>query len=293
MKKKPVLFVVDDDMVTRLMLTRFLEKCGYEAVGLANGAEAVTAFDRNMPDIVLMDANMPVMNGFEACAMLKSRPGSGHVPVLMITGLNDDESVDRAYAAGAADFITKPIHWAILRNRVRYLLKDLEAERQLYLASSVFDNTNEGIVVTDPEAIVQSINPAFTRITGYSAEDALGNSVKLIRSDHHDATFYKKIWEILTNVGKWQGEFWSRRKDGRDYPQWLTISAIHGPDGAIRNYVGVFSDLTALKESEESLLHLLGHDALTDLPNRHLFQERLSFALNNLHGEEEMVANGT
>ncbi|MEO5363237.1 MAG: EAL domain-containing protein [Magnetococcus sp. DMHC-8] len=290
MNNKPVLFVVDDDAVTRLMLSRFLERCGYRVVGLTNGAEAVAAFDKQLPDIVLMDANMPVMNGFEACVALKSRPEARHVPVLMITGLNDDESVDRAYTAGAADFITKPVHWAILRNRVGYLLRELEAERKLYLASSVFDNTNEGIVVTDPEAVVQSINPAFTRITGYSADDALGNSIKLIRSEHHDPLFYQKIWDTLTSTGKWQGEFWSRRKDGRDYPQWLTISAIHGPDGAVQNYVGVFSDLTALKESEESLLHLLGHDTLTYLPNRHLFQERLSFALNNTHGAENMVA---
>ncbi|MBF0461357.1 MAG: EAL domain-containing protein [Magnetococcales bacterium] len=290
MKKQPVIFVVDDDVVTRLMLSRFLEKCGYVVVGLSNGAEAVAALEEGLPDIVLMDANMPVMNGFDACAAMKSHPGGKHVPVLMITGLNDDESVDRAYAVGAVDFITKPVHWAILRNRVGYLLKDLEAERKLYLASSVFDNTNEGIVVTDPDAIVQSINPAFTRITGYSAEDALGRSMKLIQSDRYDRAFYKKFWETLTGTGKWQGEFWSRRKDGRDYPQWLTISAIRSPDGSVQNYVGVFSDLTALRESEESLLHLLGHDTLTDLPNRHLFQERLSFALDDAQGRAGMVA---
>ncbi|MEO5340239.1 MAG: EAL domain-containing protein [Magnetococcus sp. MYC-9] len=290
MKKTPVLFVVDDDAVTRLMLSRFLEKCGYAVIGLANGAEAVAAFDTASPDIVLMDANMPVMNGFDACAELKQRPGARHVPVLMITGLNDDESVDRAYAVGATDFITKPVHWAILRNRVGYLLKDLEVERQLHLASRVFDNTSEGIVVTDPEARVQSVNPAFVRITGYSEGDVLGHSVNLIRSDRHDTTFYQKLWQTLTETGYWQGEFWSRRKDGQTYPQWLTISAVRDPIGSIQNYIGVFSDLTALKESEESLLHLLGHDTLTDLPNRHLFQERLSFALDNTVSREGMVA---
>ncbi|MBF0399186.1 MAG: EAL domain-containing protein [Magnetococcales bacterium] len=287
MKKKPIIFVVDDDGVTRLMLSRFLEKCGYHVVGLANGADAVEAFDSGLPDIVLMDANMPIMNGFDACAAMKARPDAQHIPVLMITGLNDDESVDRAYTVGAADFITKPVHWAILRNRVRYLLKDLEAERKLYLASSVFDSTNEGIVVTDQDAVIQSINPAFTHITGYTAEEALGNSMKMIQSDRHDQAFYHKFWETLNDTGKWQGEFWSRRKDGRVYPQWLTISTIRGPQGTVQNIVGVFSDLTALKESEESLLHMLGHDPLTDLPNRHLFQERLSFALNNAQGREE------
>uniref|UniRef100_UPI00102B7013 response regulator n=1 Tax=Candidatus Magnetaquicoccus inordinatus TaxID=2496818 RepID=UPI00102B7013 len=149
MKNSPVIYVVDDDGVTRLMLARFLEKCGYEVLKLTNGAEALAAIDRKLPDVVLMDANMPVLNGFDACSELKKRPDTSHIPVLMITGLNDDESVDRAYSVGAVDFITKPVHWAILRNRVGYLLKDLEAERKLYLASSVFDNTNDGIIVTD------------------------------------------------------------------------------------------------------------------------------------------------
>ncbi|MEO5350841.1 MAG: EAL domain-containing protein [Magnetococcus sp. YQC-3] len=290
MKQKPVIFVVDDDTVTRLMLSRFLERCGYAVVGLADGAEAVVACEKGLPDIVLMDANMPVMNGFDACAEMKRRPDARHVPVLMITGLNDDESVDRAYQVGAVDFITKPVHWAILRNRVGYLLRDLEAERKLYLASSVFDNTNEGIVVTGPDASIQSINPAFTRITGYTSEEALGNSIKLIQSNRHEPAFYDKVWETLVGTGKWQGEFWSQRKDGHLYPQWLTISTIRGPGGGIQNFVGVFSDLTALKESEESLLHLLGHDTLTDLPNRHLFQEHLSFALADAQGRGEMVA---
>jgi diguanylate cyclase (GGDEF)-like protein/PAS domain S-box-containing protein len=290
MKNNPVIFVVDDDFVTRLMLGRFLERCGYQVVQFNNGAEALLAIEQQLPDIVLMDANMPVLNGFDACSELKKRPDTSHIPVLMITGLNDDESVDRAYAVGAVDFITKPVHWAILRNRVGYLLKDLEAERKLYLASSVFDNTNDGIVVTDPDANIQSVNPSFTRITGYSADEAVGNSLQLIQSDRHDPHFYNKFWETLREAGKWQGEFWSRRKDGSEYLQWLTISAIVGPEGSMRNYVGVFSDLTALKESEESLLHLLGHDTLTDLPNRHLFQERLSYALSDSLSRDGMVA---
>lgn len=290
MKKKPLFFVVDDDAVTRLMLCRFLEKCGYQAQALVNGAEAVAEFDIRLPDMVLMDAKMPVMNGFDACAEMKTRPAAKHVPVLMITGLNDDESVDRAYAAGAADFITKPIHWAILRNRVRYLLREIEAERELYLASSVYKNTNEGIVVTDPSAIIQSINPAFTRITGYDAEEVMDKNISLVKSGRHDKAFYVKFWNTLKETGSWQGEFWNRHKNGTIYPQWLNISAIHGPDGAVCKYVGVFSDLTIIKESEENLLYLLGHDPLTDLPNRHLIHERLIFTLGEAKSKKSMVA---
>ena len=288
--RKPLFFVVDDDAVTRLMLCRFLEKIGYLTMAMSDGAEAVAAFDEHLPDIVLMDAKMPSMNGFDACALMKGRPGGERVPVLMITGLNDDESVDRAYQAGAADFITKPIHWAILRNRVGYLLQHIESERRLFLASSVYENTNEGIVVTDPDGHIQSVNPAFTRITGYGDQEVLGRNLRLLKSGRHDAAFYRRFWESLTETGRWQGEFWNRRKDGTIYPQWSNVNVIRGPDGKPRNYVSVFSDLTVIKESEENLRYLLGHDTLTDLPNRHLFQERLSFALAEAKGLRRMVA---
>ena len=288
--RKPLFFVVDDDAVTRLMLCRFLEKIGYLTMAMSDGAEAVAAFDEHLPDIVLMDAKMPSMNGFDACALMKGRPGGERVPVLMITGLNDDESVDRAYQAGAADFITKPIHWAILRNRVGYLLQHIESERRLFLASSVYENTNEGIVVTDPDGHIQSVNPAFTRITGYGDQEVLGRNLRLLKSGRHDAAFYRRFWESLTETGRWQGEFWNRRKDGTIYPQWANVNVIRGPDGKPRNYVSVFSDLTVIKESEENLRYLLGHDTLTDLPNRHLFQERLSFALAEAKGLRRMVA---
>ena len=289
MSQKPIFFVVDDDAVTRLMLCRFLEQLGYATHSFSNGEEVLLALDEGLPDVVLMDAKMPVMDGFAALAIMKERPEAKNIPVLMITGLNDDDSVDKAYAAGAADFITKPIHWAILRNRVRYLLKDIDAERQLYLASTVFDNTSEGIVVTSSKGIIQSVNPAFSTITGFEAEEVVGKNMSMVRSGRHNKAFYKKFWETLKVSGRWQGEFWNRRKDGTIFPQWVTISAVRGADGQCTNYVGVFSDLSALKESEANLLYLSGHDSLTDLPNRHLFQERLALALTEAKERNGLV----
>ncbi|MBF0448949.1 MAG: EAL domain-containing protein [Magnetococcales bacterium] len=275
----PLFFVVDDDAVTRLMLCRFLEQLGYATRGFTNGQEALSALRESQPDVVLMDAKMPVMNGFEAVSIMKQQSETKNIPVLMITGLNDDDSVDEAYAAGAVDFITKPIHWAILRNRVRYLLKDIDAERRLYLASTVYENTSEGIVVTDSQGIIQSVNPAFSTITGYAPEEVIGSNMNRISSGRHSKSFYKKFWESLLVRGRWQGEFWNRRKDGSVFPQWVTISGVRGSDNRYVSFVGVFSDLSALKESEANLLYLSGHDTLTDLPNRHLFQERLALAL--------------
>ncbi|NGZ06401.1 MAG: EAL domain-containing protein [Magnetococcales bacterium] len=287
--RKALFFVVDDDPVTRLMLCRFLERNGHVTRGFANGALVLDALEREKPDMVLMDAKMPVMDGFEACRQLKTRVDAQHVPVLMITGLNDDESVDRAFEIGATDFITKPIHWAILRNRVHYLLANIEAGHRLSLAARVFDNTGEGIAVTDANGRILSINPAFTRITGYAAHEAVGRNMNLLKSGRHALEFYERLWDELTTGGQWQGEFYNRRKDGSIYPQWSSISAVYAPGGQIENFITVFSDLTALRESEQNLLYVTGHDALTGLPNRHLFHERLTFVLNEASVAGTMV----
>ncbi|MBF0176312.1 MAG: EAL domain-containing protein [Magnetococcales bacterium] len=285
-EKIPYFLVADDDPVTRLMLCRFLEKIGYEALGVKNGAEAVRCFEERVPDVVLMDAKMPVMDGFQACLEIKRQPDSAHVPVIMITGLHDDESVDRAFAVGATDFVPKPIHWAILRNRVRYLIQILHTEKQLYLAASVLENTAEGVVVTGPDATILSVNPAFERITGYAPEEVVGQRTSLLRSGRHEASFYQNLWASLTSGNSWQGEIWNRKKSGEIYPQWSHINAIRTPNGSTINYVMVFSDLTAAKESEESLLYLTGHDLLTGLPNRLMFHERLGHLLADARRED-------
>ncbi|MBF0422734.1 MAG: EAL domain-containing protein [Magnetococcales bacterium] len=279
MNRKPLFFVVDDDAVVRLTLGRFLEKQGFAAVGLENGVRVLEELDRCLPDIILLDARMPGMDGFATLTAIKSKQEAQRIPVLMITGLHDDESVDRAYAHGAVDFITKPVNWAILRNRVTHLLREIDHERRLYLAASVFDNTTEGIAVTDIHGNIQSVNPAFTKITGYLASEVIGRNMRLLRSGHHDATFYAMFWQSLLSEGKWQGEFNNRHQDGSIISQWVTINSILGSDGRVESYVCLYSDLTALRESEANFAYLRGHDSLTDLPNRHFFQERLAQVL--------------
>ena len=131
-RETPVLLVVDDDSVMRLMLRRALERDGYRVVEAADGQTAMAEFVKHQPDMVLLDAVMPGMDGFEVCQWLQEQPDGERCPCLLITGLNDDASVDRAFAAGATDFITKPIHWAVLRQRVRLLLQ--ASRREYHLA---------------------------------------------------------------------------------------------------------------------------------------------------------------
>jgi CheY-like chemotaxis protein/nitrogen-specific signal transduction histidine kinase len=125
------ILIVDDDEVTRLLLRQKMEESGYETIIAKSGEGALEMYRQHQPDMVLMDGIMPGMDGFDCCEQLKQLPGAESTPVLIITGLEDNQSVDRAYQVGAADYINKPIHWAVLRQRVRRLLHQAELYREL------------------------------------------------------------------------------------------------------------------------------------------------------------------
>ena len=162
--------------------------------------------------------------------------------------------------------------------------------QHLRLATKVFESTLEGIVVTNRERIVESVNPAFTQITGYKAHEVIGRTPSLLSSGRHDAAFYRQMWAELSTTGYWQGEIWNRRRNGEIYPEWLTISSVKDDAGHIVNYVGVFADITKRKAAEAQMRFLAYHDGLTSLPNRELFLDRLEHAIAHAHRNGAMVA---
>ena len=131
----PLILVVDDDLFMRKILVRYLTRENYRVVEAADGLEALQIYQERQPDIVLLDAMMPILDGFECCSQLQKLPEGDHTPVLMITALENRESVDLAYEVGASDYITKPIHWAVLRQRVRRLLEQANLRQQLEAAN--------------------------------------------------------------------------------------------------------------------------------------------------------------
>lgn len=153
------------------------------------------------------------------------------------------------------------------------------AEDQLRLAARVFDRAGEGIVVTDPEQRILTVNSAFTLVTGYEAHEVIGKTPHILSSGKHDAEFYQQLWMHLKTHGWWQGEIWNKRKNGDLYPEWLTINSVNDPDGKVINYVGIFSDISVVKESQRRVEFLATHDELTGLPNRALFMDRLRQAI--------------
>jgi len=164
------------------------------------------------------------------------------------------------------------------------------ATRQMVLSDNVFENSIEGIVITDADGVIQRINPAFSDITGYWEQEAIGQNPRILKSDRHENEFFAEMWRDLVGKGQWQGEIWNRRKDGEVYPQWLTITSIRDAQGNIGNYVGVFHDMTEIKLHEEQLRYQAHHDALTGLPNRVLFHDRLGVAMAHARRGENKVA---
>ncbi len=152
-------------------------------------------------------------------------------------------------------------------------------EEKLQFASKVFENTIEGIMVTDADGVIQFVNQAFTEITGYSAEEAIGAKPSILRSDKHVQAFYEEMWRRLIETGKWQGEIWNRRKSGEAYLERLTVTAIRDDKGKTTQFASVFYDITDIKRSEEEIRYQAFHDALTGLPNRSLFSDRLKKAI--------------
>ncbi|MFJ2677532.1 phosphodiesterase DibA [Pseudomonas sivasensis] len=156
------------------------------------------------------------------------------------------------------------------------LKENLDRLRQ---AAAVFDCTREGVLVTDTRGLIVHVNRAFMEITGYQRADVMGQQPSLFKSGRHSSNFYQQMFQTLERTGEWSGEIWNRRKSGEIYPQWQTIRVIHDDQGHISHYVAVFSDISAIKDSEHELAHLAHHDPLTDLPNRLLFTDRAEQAL--------------
>ncbi len=169
----------------------------------------------------------------------------------------------------------KRIHLAITRD----ISERKKAQDKLHLAASVFTYAREGIIITSPDGTIIDINDAFSRITGYSRDEIVGQNPRILSSKRHGKKFYSNMWHNLIEKGHWYGEIWNRRKSGEVYAEMLTISSIVDSEGKIQNYVALFSDITTIKEHEQHLERIAHYDALTSLPNRALLSDRMQNAI--------------
>lgn len=171
----------------------------------------------------------------------------------------------------------------------RDITETYRAEESLMLAKSVFESTNEGIMVTDTDARILLVNPAFTEITGWSAEEATGKTPSILKSGRYPPEFYADMWRSIRENGHWEGEIWNRRKNGEIYVQWISINAIRDSRGQGARYVALFSDITLRKTKEEKVWRQANFDALTGLANRNLFHDRLDRALARARRNQQSI----
>jgi PAS domain S-box-containing protein len=252
------ILIVDDDPIVRSTLEELLAKEGYNLVLAPDGHEALSMARALTFDLILLDVIMPGMDGFQVCRDL--RADNVKVPIIMLTGLGDRESRLTGIEAGADDFIAKPFDWAELRARVRTVtelsrhrrLRTLELEAERDRTRSILEALGEAVVVTDLDGKIEFINPATTALTGYSSEEAIGQSWRIWQTDSAGHGFDQAARETVLHGGTWRGEIVGRHRDGTTYDAILTVAPLSDPKACSRpmGLVSVQQDITPLKEAE-------------------------------------------
>ncbi len=246
------------------------------------------------PDLILADWHLPRFGGLRALQLLRERDAI--TPFIIVSGGIGEESAVDALRHGANDYVLKDrparLGLAVQRalDEARQGAERRRTEEKLRQAACVFESTSEGIVLTDAEARILAVNRAFTEITGYSECEVLGMNPRILQSGRHDPSFYGALWSELLATGHWRGEIWNRRKDGDVYPEWLNLSAVRDAAGRTTHYVAVFTDVSHIKRAQQALDFLVHHDALTNLPNRVLFRDRLEHGLQRARRSGSQLA---
>ena len=197
--------------------------------------------------------------------------------------------IHKAIDLGIDKYVIKPINTELLLQAIRKSAAGVKADLEMRLAATVFNIVDEAMIATNSENQIVAVNPAFTTITGYFPGEVIGKNPRILASGLHPRAFYKALWDTLNTTGKWSGEICNRRKDGKTYIEWLSINSVHDKDGNISHYAAVFSDISARKTEEERINHSAHFDALTDLPNRGLFTDRLQQALAKTRRDNEQL----
>jgi diguanylate cyclase (GGDEF)-like protein/hemerythrin-like metal-binding protein/PAS domain S-box-containing protein len=181
--------------------------------------------------------------------------------------------------AGTVMYVLLAVHH-VQEQLDQELEQSKQREESLKIAALIFENTSQGMIITDADGYITSVNPAFTELSGFTADEAIGKTPRLLKSDKQDAEFYQRLWQSLLTKGKWTGEMWNRQKNGNLVSDHVSINTIYGRNGAVQRRIALYHDITEQKKSAEAVFHQANYDVLTDLANRHLFFQQLSQELS-------------
>jgi len=276
--ERPVALVIDDDRSTRLMTSSLLEQAGFIVEQASDGLEGCDAFERFKPGIILLDVVMPKMDGFAVCEKIRSSSAGQHIPVLMMTGLDDIDSINRGYQAGATDFITKPINWTILQHRLRYMWRGTLISYNLRKSEAktraLVNALPDLLIQVGKDGIIQDLKFHNAYYNVFSPEKLLHRRIDQVFPD--DVS--KPIMEHLgLALSKGEMQFFEHKLDlpeGPHHYEWRIVN--NGSDEAL----AIVRDITDRKVTEERIALLAYHDPLTGLLNRHSFKEHLDQAVN-------------
>ncbi len=284
----PSILIADDDEVIRIFLRQFLEKENYRVTEAEDGLKALQELENSHYDLLLLDIAMPGMDGLQLCEKI-TKTIKNPPPVIMITALDNDESVDRSYSVGAIDYIKKPIHWAVLRNRIRYILEAHNAQRELEKMyenyEMILDTAGNGICGLDENMCINYINPAALEMLGYDEQEVIGqpyNDIFRVSMPGKgkvdpDCCLHFTNEAKSTSLFKYQ-EMRFFKKNGHSFPVDCQATPIFAGNKN-RGGVLVFQDVTERQQSENLIRYMANHDSLTNLPNRNYFNKRLPQAI--------------
>ena len=269
MSKKFNILIVDDTPENLQVLGAMLEQAGYEVRIATSGPEALQDAAKVPPDLILLDIMMPEMDGFEVCRRLKADEGLRLIPVIFISALGMVDQKLQAFREGAVDYVTKPFQAeeVLARVNTHVQLAQMEelrreiaarkvAEKELRKLSRAVEQSAASIAITDLQGNIEYVNPAFCRMTGYTAEELLGNNPRVLKTGVTTAEEYRILWSTITGGGVWTGEFCNKRKNGELYWERARIAPITDSGGGITQFVAVKEDITALKQAEEESVRL-------------------------------------
>ncbi len=281
--------VVDDDPAMCLLASEALEAAGMEVLVAEDGAEALEIYRGTRPDLVLLDVMMPVMDGFDACAGIRRLPGGEETPVVMMTGSDDVDSINRAYDVGATDFITKPVNYLVLTQRVRYMLRAKRTADDLRESASLLESSQRvakvGHWAWDLTARSVRCSKQLETILGMAPPAQVDGPEDLSCLAHpRDRSQVEQAIAAVVRDGDGASlEHLLRRGDGSQRIVLHEIQPHRDGQGRVTRVLGTVQDITERRESEQQVRYLAYYDSVTGLPNRTLFMDQLNHALLTAH----------